>query len=106
MCVNSCIAFTGPYEPLLECPKCHEPRHRPLRDEEEDTPSKCKPQECVTTLLPGGVVQAFWSGEETALDMMYLLLAAAGLGQSQWPVSSSKKSDILTKAKLHTYVEL
>ena len=51
-------------------------------------------------------MQAFWSGEETALDMMYLLLAAAGLGQSQWPVSSSKKSDILTKAKLHTCVEL
>ena len=34
------------------------------------------------------------------------LLAAAGLGQSQWPMSSSKKSYILTKAKLHTYVEL
>ena len=34
------------------------------------------------------------------------LLAAAGLGQSQWPMSSSKKSNILTKAKLHTYVEL
>ena len=35
-----------------------------------------------------------------------VVLAAAGLGQSQWPMSSSKKSDILTKAKLHTYVEL
>ena len=34
------------------------------------------------------------------------VLAAAGLGQSQWPMSSSKKSNILTKAKLHTYVEL
>ena len=34
------------------------------------------------------------------------LLAAAGLRRSQWPMSSSKKSYILAKAKLHTYVEL
>ena len=34
------------------------------------------------------------------------VLAAAGLRRSQWPMSSSKKSNILTKAKLHTYVEL
>ena len=39
-------------------------------------------------------------------DMKALLLAAAGLRRSQRPMSSSKKSDILTKAKLHTYVEL
>ncbi|XP_006455384.1 hypothetical protein AGABI2DRAFT_44711, partial [Agaricus bisporus var. bisporus H97] len=23
-CINSCICFTGPYETLSECPKCHE----------------------------------------------------------------------------------
>ena len=38
--------------------------------------------------------------------MALAVLAAAGLGRSQWPMSSSQKSYILTKAKLHTYVEL
>ena len=36
----------------------------------------------------------------------YNLLTAAGLRRSQWPILSSMKSVILTKAKLHTYVEL
>ncbi|TBU61729.1 hypothetical protein BD310DRAFT_790287, partial [Dichomitus squalens] len=26
MCPNSCIAYTGPFEDLLECPHCKEPR--------------------------------------------------------------------------------
>ena len=25
MCIHSCLAFTGPYEVLSECPYCHEP---------------------------------------------------------------------------------
>ena len=43
---------------------------------------------------------------DSAAGEIWNLLAAAGLGQSQWPMSSSKKSGTLTNAKLHTYVEL
>ena len=47
-----------------------------------------------------------FSGSISPRVSLQPMLAAAGLGQSQWPVSSSKKSNILTKAKLHTCVEL
>lgn len=30
MCVNSCLAFTGPFKGLISCPECGEPHDDPI----------------------------------------------------------------------------
>ncbi|RDX40597.1 hypothetical protein OH76DRAFT_1459464 [Lentinus brumalis] len=80
MCVNSCLAYTGPFQDLQECPYCQEPRYKPLGDDEDDDPSKPRvPRERVTTFLPGPVIQGFWRSADTADEMMYLWHAAQDL---------------------------
>ena len=88
-------------------------------ENEEGTNERARERKCVkqSKLAAGGSGGTPWEGcrpcRLAGMDVWrqserraHNLLAAAGLGQSQWPMSSSKKSDILTKAKLHTYVEL
>ena len=31
MCINSCLAYTGPYKHLEICPECGEPRYEPQK---------------------------------------------------------------------------
>lgn len=50
MCVNSCIAYTGPFEDLRECPHCGESRYKALGDEQEDVPENRAPRERLTSL--------------------------------------------------------
>ena len=91
MCVNSCIAYTGPFEDLRECPHCGESRYKALGDEQEDVPENRAPRERLTSLLPSSVLQSFWRCGKTAQDMMYLWLASQDLIQKT-PVGTPPKS--------------
>jgi hypothetical protein len=67
MCVNSCLAFTGPFSALQECPKCHENRyedgHPALRNQ--------KARKCFYTIPIGPQLQALWRSPEGADRMRY-----------------------------------
>ena len=101
MCINSCLAFTGPYSHLEECPYCREPRYKSLDDEVEVAPEDRTPRERLTTILPASVVQGFWSNPETAQAMMYLYGAAMTLIQNT-PVGTApaKYTDVHCSSRL------
>lgn len=63
MCLNSCLAYTGPYADLTVCPNCKTDRYF------EGTE---KPQRRFTTIPIGPVIQAFYGSRETADQMHYL----------------------------------
>ncbi|KAH8982016.1 hypothetical protein EDB92DRAFT_1759692, partial [Lactarius akahatsu] len=63
MCMNSCVAFVGPYRILEACPWCSEPRY---------SPGTTKPQKCFTTIPVGPVIQALYSSHKLADKMHYL----------------------------------
>ncbi|EJD40585.1 hypothetical protein AURDEDRAFT_69893, partial [Auricularia subglabra TFB-10046 SS5] len=62
MCVNSCIAYTGAFAALQECPYCHRPRH--------DTNGK--PFKTFDTMPLGPQLQAFRRHPQSAAEMKYL----------------------------------
>ena len=57
MCINSCLAFTGPFLDLDRCPKCDEPRF---------CPNTKKPQQEFHTILLGPILQALWRDASSA----------------------------------------
>lgn len=61
MCFNSCIAFTGPFEELTNCPLCHEARKT----------LSGSPRKTFTTIPLGPQIQAQWSSASSAEDMRY-----------------------------------
>jgi hypothetical protein len=63
MCVNSCMAFTGPYETLEICTRCGEARY---------CPGTNKPQKRFTTIPIGPVIQSLYSSHDVADRMHYL----------------------------------
>ena len=63
MCVNSCLAYTGPRETLDTCSRCGEPRY---------CLGTTKPQKRFTTIPMGPVIQALYSSREVADSMHYL----------------------------------
>ena len=63
MCVNSCLAFTGPREGLDACPRCKGPRY---------SPGTTKPQKRFSTIPMGPVIQAMYSSRTVAESMHYL----------------------------------
>ena len=70
MCVNSCMAFIGPYKHLNTCLKCPEPRY--------DQAILCssngmvkKPQLLMTTIPIGPQIQVLWSHQSSAEKMGY-----------------------------------
>lgn len=68
MCVKKCLAYTGPFSQMDLCPSCGSPRcmHNAAKPD-------CKePQQTVTTLLLGPMVQAFRRHPETAKRWSYL----------------------------------
>ena len=70
MCVNCCIGFTGPFEKLLDCPYCQEPRY----DQRELAGSNGKkkvPRKSFTTFPLGPQIQARWRNPQTAQHMSY-----------------------------------
>ena len=65
MCLNSCVAYTGPYKELEACLWCGSPRY-------VTQAGSTKPQRCFVTIPIGPVVQAFYASCETAEHMHYL----------------------------------
>ncbi|KAJ8690902.1 hypothetical protein PTI98_012298 [Pleurotus ostreatus] len=61
MCTNGCIAYTGLYKLLEECPQCLHPRRNHYHD----------PFKTFTTYPIGPQIQAQWASEEGANDMRY-----------------------------------
>jgi len=70
MCINSCMAFTGPYKDLDTCRECHQPRYDPvtLRSGKGKTN---KPRQSMTTIPIGPQIQALWSHRLSAEKMSY-----------------------------------
>ena len=70
MCINSCMAFTGPYKDLDTCLKCPQPRYDPdlLRS---SNGTIRKPRQSMTTIPIGPQIQALWSHRLSAEKMSY-----------------------------------
>jgi hypothetical protein len=65
MCVNSCVAFTGPYSGLENCPECGENRFHGGQGK------KKKPRKQFTTVPLSPQLQAVWRSTEGAASMQY-----------------------------------
>ena len=63
MCINSCIAYTGPYSHLDSCPQCATPRHFPGTN---------RPQKWFSTIPIGLIIQALYGSHNLAEHMHYL----------------------------------
>ncbi|KAJ3575566.1 hypothetical protein NP233_g1017 [Leucocoprinus birnbaumii] len=65
MCRNSCLAFTGPFEGLDDCPECGVSRWK-------DPLAKKRVAEKQTLTLPiGSSIQALYAGQDSAAAMQY-----------------------------------
>ena len=62
MCINSCVAFTGPFDNLEECPICHEARYL------DDTST---PRRVFHTIPIGPQLQALWRTKESAQNIRH-----------------------------------
>jgi hypothetical protein len=87
MCINSCIAYTGPFESLEQCPKCATSRYEdppttsepqqenPAQGEETHSNSRRgvarKPRKQYYTIPLGPQLQALWRTPEGAERMLY-----------------------------------
>ncbi|CDO78241.1 hypothetical protein BN946_scf184571.g4 [Trametes cinnabarina] len=84
MCVNSCIAYTGPFADLRECPHCQEPRY----DSASLDRGSPVPRRTFHTFPVGPQIQAMWLSSENARLMHHHgvrtqeILAAAQLNPS------------------------
>jgi hypothetical protein len=71
MCVNSCIAYTGPFLELLVCPICSEPRYDQFRLETSNGTDKIPRQEFHTIPI-GPQLQALYRDPASATHAHYL----------------------------------
>lgn len=62
MCINSCLAFTGPFKHLQKCPECDEPCYDPF---------KRKSCQQLHTIPLGPQLQALRQGVQSSLEMDY-----------------------------------
>jgi hypothetical protein len=64
MCINSCIAYTGPFKELQTCPECGEPRFDPFTR---------KPRQQLHTIPLGPQLQAIRRGAQSSMEANYRL---------------------------------
>ena len=62
MCINSCLAFTGPYEEMDACPECGEGRYDPVTK---------KSRQIFQTILLGPLLQVLKLDEQSATNLNY-----------------------------------
>jgi hypothetical protein len=67
MCPKSCIAYTGPWLRLEQCPRCSEPRYDPVKS----TVNKKVAKQKFYTIPLGPQLQALWQSPEGAKAMKY-----------------------------------
>lgn len=65
MCVDTCVAFTGPFANCLECPRCNAPRYDPVDFER----GRLVPRRTFLTFPLGPQLQAMMASAESA-DLM------------------------------------
>src|ERR1700720_3379224 len=70
MCINSCVAYTGPLRDLEICPECGEPRYDPIKLAATAGEAKVARQEFYTIPI-GPQLQAFWRNGDSAQRMRY-----------------------------------
>ena len=71
MCLDSCVAFTGPFEDLNECPICGKSRWDEIKLRESN--GQCKvPIRKFPTILLGPQLQAKYRDPDSARDMHWL----------------------------------
>jgi len=70
MCINTCIAYTGPFADLETCPYCNTPRYN-LIVPGERVGKKKTPQREFHTMLIGPQLQALYRSNESAKKMKY-----------------------------------
>ncbi|KAK2459237.1 hypothetical protein APHAL10511_008745 [Amanita phalloides] len=68
MCVNTCMAYTGPYKDMESCPFCCAPRYEPP---ERFAPRRKKAQQEFYTIPLGPQLQAMWRQPSSADQMRY-----------------------------------
>lgn len=70
MCVNSCLAYTGPYAEDESCAECGEPRYDQIKMKQTGGIKK-DPRLQYHTIPIGPVIQAFWRSPTTAAALRY-----------------------------------
>lgn len=70
MCVNSCIAFTGPWSDLDECFVCNQKRYDEKTLEDSNGKSKV-PRRQFQSMLLSPQLQTLWRSPESAVSMRY-----------------------------------
>ncbi|KAF8632823.1 hypothetical protein AX17_004753 [Amanita inopinata Kibby_2008] len=68
MCINSCLAYVGPFAEYNECPKCKEPRYEHAV---ESSSKKRLPRQRFCTIPLGPQIQAMWRSPEGSDRMRY-----------------------------------
>jgi len=68
MCINSCLAYVGPYSDHDHCPTCGEDRYDPIKS----THKKKVPCQQFHTIPIGPQLQALWRSPEGSQNMRYL----------------------------------
>lgn len=68
VCVNSCTAYTGPYEGEQSCPYCGEKRYDQVKLEQSGGRIR-QPRQQMHTILPGPQIQAMRRSKATALEL-------------------------------------
>lgn len=71
MCIDSCVAFTGPFASLEVCPKCHKSRWDPIQLDRSSGRKKV-PQRQFHTIPLGPQLQALARSPEGSKDLNYL----------------------------------
>ena len=70
MCINSCIAFTGPYADLEQCPECQEHRYDQIQFTRSSGRVKA-PRAVFNTIPIGPQLQALYRNPQTATKLHY-----------------------------------
>jgi len=66
MCLNTCIAYMGPFSDFASCPKCKEPQYKIT------PPGRERQPQCQFHTIPlGPQLQALWRSPETAKKMRH-----------------------------------
>ncbi|EIW82005.1 hypothetical protein CONPUDRAFT_54640 [Coniophora puteana RWD-64-598 SS2] len=67
MCINTCLAYTGPFAPFEKCPTCGKDRYESCKSSHNKKVLRCM----FTTIPIGPQIQALWQHSKSAKRMHY-----------------------------------
>ena len=94
MCINSCLAYTGPFSELLTCPYCGEPRYEAPSSGSHRHKNVHLPRQQFHTIPIGPQIQAQWRSPAGAREAKYRSYRTEELLSSMHPESGDLKIDI------------